>query len=148
MLKIQRPSHTTQHDENAATEQSKQKRPQYENGVLKAYGIVPVRGYSSNSQGKSVDLKLSQTRWKRNDPSFTLKSELANHKSRKNDSMSKLARQPWSSDRRATEVRTTKYEKDVLKAYGFFQWRDIFQVTKGNLLMFQRKFKDLHNYYS
>lgn len=123
MLKIKRPSHTTYHEDDPATHlQSGQKKLQYENAVLKAYEIVPVHGCF---QGKYADLKPSQTRWKGDDSSFTLKNRTANHESRDNESMDdKLTqipfstRQPRASARRAVEVRTKNYEKHVLKAYG------------------------------
>ena len=125
MLTIERPSHITHYDDKAATEQSVQKRSHFESAVLKAYGIVPVHGCSSSSQGKSVvDLKPSQITWKRSDPVFTMKNETATSNRGENDSMRNQLMQnpfspgqPWQCACSAAAVRTTEYE-DVLKAFG------------------------------
>ncbi|KAL9950997.1 hypothetical protein ACROYT_G043583 [Oculina patagonica] len=130
MLRMKRPSHTTHHTD-ASTEQSEQKRSQFENAVLKAYGIVPAYGCSSSPQGMSdVDLKPSQTRRKESDYSFALKNETASSKSEENDLINDkviqnpfATGQPWQSAQTAVEVIETvleEYEKEVLKAYGLF----------------------------
>ena len=110
-------SHTTLYSD----EQSEPKRSQFEHAVLKAYGIVAVHECSV------ADLRASQSKWKESRSSFTLKNEAATSKTRKDDMMNDIPTenplemgQPWQIARAAAEVRTRKYEEDVLKAYGLF----------------------------
>ena len=128
MLAIKRPSYTTRHAEDAPTEQSERKRSQFENAVLKAYGIVSVHGCSSSSQGESAAvLKPSQIRWKGSHFTLTPMDEKVSYKSEENDAMNgKLMNnpfatgRPWKSARALDEVKTKKYEEDVMKAYGLY----------------------------
>ena len=125
-----RPSHTALHNDDAPA-QSEEERSQFENAVLKAYGIIAGYEFSSSFQGKSVaDLRQSQSRWKKRESSFDLNNETTSSKSKKDVSMNDImtrtpfaVRQPWQIARAAAEVRTKNFEEDVLKAYGLLSTR-------------------------
>ena len=129
MLTIRRPCHTGHHND-LEKEKSQRQRSGYEDAVLKAYGIVPVHEYSSNTQEESdVDLKPHQKRGKTSDSSVTRKNETTNQKSRGNKSINdKLTKNPFGTvqARTAAQARMKEYASDVLKAYGLFSTQDIF----------------------
>ena len=131
MLTIRRPSYTAHHND-LEKGKSQRQRSGYEDAVLKAYGIVPVREYSSNSQVESdADLKPDQKRGKSSDSSVTLKNETTNQKSRArgNESINgKLTKNPFETGQATTAAlaRIKEYANDVLKAYGFFSSQDMF----------------------
>ena len=122
MLTIKPPSHTTHHNDPEKENSQRQKRSSYENAVLKAYEIIPVREYSLSSQEESVaDLKPSQARWKARNSSVTWKNETPSNKSRGKDQINDKQTQNWTGQARtAAQARKKEYENDVLKAYGIF----------------------------
>ena len=125
-----RSSHTAFHNDDAPA-QSEQERSQFENAVLKAYGIVAVHECSASFQGKPVaDLRSSQGRWKKRESSLDLSNETTSSKGTKDVSMNDIMTrtpfavgQPWQIARAAAEVRTKNFEEDVLKAYGLLSTR-------------------------
>lgn len=127
MLTIRAPSHTTHHND-PEKENSQRQRSSYENAVLKAYEIIPVREYSLSSQEESVaDLKPSQARWRARNSSVTWKNETPSQKSRGKDPINDEQTQNWTGQARtAARARKKEYENDVLKAYGFFAALDMF----------------------
>lgn len=129
MLTI-RPSNCAARHNDPEKENSQRQRSSYANAVLKAYGIVPVHEYSSNSQEESVaDLKPSQARWKASNSSVTWKNDTPRHKSRANDPINYEQTQnslEMRQTRTAAQARKKEYEKDVLKAYGLFSALDMF----------------------
>ena len=129
MLTMKHPCHTALHnDDDAPTQQSGPKRSKFENAVLKAYGIVFVHEGFSSSKAKSLaDVIPSQSKGKESGSSFTMRKKAASFTSRKDASMTDIPKQtpfavgqPWQTARVPAEVRTKKYEKEVLKAYGLF----------------------------
>ena len=129
MLTIRRPSYTAHHND-LEKGKSQRQRSGYEDPVLKAYGIVPVHEYSSNSQEESdADLKSDQKRGKTSDSSVTQKNETINQKSRGNESINdKLTKNPFETGQATTAAlaRMKEYANDVLKAYGLFPTQDMF----------------------
>ena len=127
MLTMKHPCHTALHDDDdALTQQSEPKRFQFEHAVLKAYGIVAVHECFSSFKAKSVpDVSPSQSRGKESGSPFILRKKAASFTSKKDFSVNDIltqtpfaAGQPWQIARASAEVRTKKYEEDVLKAYG------------------------------
>lgn len=129
MLTIRRPSYTGHHND-LKKGKSQRQTSGYEDAVLKAYGIVPVYKYSSNTQEESdADLKPDQKRGEASDSSVTQKNEKTSQKSRGNKSINdKLTRNPFEyvQARTAAQSRMIKYAGDVLKAYGLFSTQDMF----------------------
>jgi len=123
MLTIRRPSHTSDHHD---PEKEKSQRSNYEDAVLKAYGIVLVDEYSSSSQEETVtDFKPSQARWKATDSSVTWKNETPSDKSRGNDKQTKNTFEAGQA-RTVAQAKKNEYENNVLKAFGLFSARDMF----------------------